>query len=299
MRLVFVHGIAQEGKSEGLLEKEWLSALNIGLTSAGLSAVRSAVVPFYGDKLADYLTPARLAHPLALDPDEFTRSYDPSNDDYEAFAVQFGAEMVSKYPTVAARGGLASILAEIDDEDLLHRGIQNLAPVISLARRLDRDFPSVSTHFIKQFLQSVFCYLTNKNALREINELVRDKLFFTPEPTVLVGHSLGSVVAYQVLHAYRPKFVERFITIGSPLAISAIKQRLAPPPSRPPSISEWINGFDRNDIVALNQLDQYNFPIDLGVSQIEIANDTENHHGISGYLKNEQLAKLIVSVSQQ
>jgi hypothetical protein len=294
MRLVFVHGIAQQGKSEDQLEKEWLSALNSGLTCAGLEAVKCAVVPFYGNKLADYLTPARLVSPLPVDPDDLTRSHSPSND-YEAFVLQFGAEIVSKDPAIAVRGGLAAVLAETNDEDLIHRGIQNFAAIISLARQLDRGSPTVSTHFIKQFLQSVFCYLANKNAAREINELVRDKLFSTREPTVLVGHSLGSVVAYQVLHAYKAEFVERFITVGSPLAISAIKRRLAPPPSRPPAISEWINGFDPNDIVALNRLDQSNFPIDLNVSQLEIANDTENHHGISGYLKNPQLAKLIVS----
>src|SRR5262245_13910244 len=52
MRLLLVHGINQQGKSEAALKKEWLSYIDAGLGRPNAFAGAAAAMPFYGDRLA-------------------------------------------------------------------------------------------------------------------------------------------------------------------------------------------------------------------------------------------------------
>ena len=74
--------------------------------------------------------------------------------------------------------------------------------------------------------------------------------------TVVIAHSLGSVVTYEALHAYPQLSVDHLITVGSPLAFPhAIYERLDPAPRprghRPPNVRRWTNIADVGDIVAV------------------------------------------------
>jgi pimeloyl-ACP methyl ester carboxylesterase len=76
------------------------------------------------------------------------------------------------------------------------------------------------------------------------------------QPTVLLAHSLGSVVAYETLCANPKLVVELFVTLGSPLAMrQVVFDRLSPMPAgrgaRPPGIRQWVNIADRGDPVAV------------------------------------------------
>jgi alpha-beta hydrolase superfamily lysophospholipase len=54
-----------------------------------------------------------------------------------------------------------------------------------------------------------------------------------PGPHMVVGHSLGSVIAYDLLTAVEetPR-VDALLTVGSPLGMSEVQERLAPPWTR-------------------------------------------------------------------
>jgi len=72
-------------------------------------------------------------------------------------------------------------------------------------------------------------------------------------PDVLVAHSLGSVVAYETLWAHQDHDVRLLVTLGSPLAIPAVLDRLRPggEAGRPPGVRRWVNVADPGDIVAV------------------------------------------------
>ena len=76
---------------------------------------------------------------------------------------------------------------------------------------------------------------------------------------VVIGHSLGSVVAYEYLCGYRPSSVELLVTLGSPLGIpNLVFDRLTPAPADglgawPGGVASWVNVADRDDIVALRK----------------------------------------------
>ena len=80
-----------------------------------------------------------------------------------------------------------------------------------------------------------------------------------PDTRVVVGHSLGAVIAYEVLCLYPELPVTTFVTMGCPLGIrNLIFDRLEPKPQNgvgecPGGIQFWHNIVDPNDIVALGE----------------------------------------------
>jgi pimeloyl-ACP methyl ester carboxylesterase len=79
---------------------------------------------------------------------------------------------------------------------------------------------------------------------------------------VVVGHSLGSVVAYEALCAHPEWPVRTLVTLGSPLGIpNLIFDRLVPRPAAgdsgelrgawPGAAQSWVNVADAGDVVAL------------------------------------------------
>ena len=73
---------------------------------------------------------------------------------------------------------------------------------------------------------------------------------------VVVGHSLGSVVAYEALSTAPDAKVSCLVTLGSPLGLpKLIFDRLRPPPAAgvgawPGAVRQWSNVCDRHDVVA-------------------------------------------------
>lgn len=74
---------------------------------------------------------------------------------------------------------------------------------------------------------------------------------------MVIGHSLGSVVAYELLCAPAAEWnVDTLITLGSPLGIpNLIFDRLDPAPrggtgAFPRGIKQWVNVASPDDIVA-------------------------------------------------
>jgi pimeloyl-ACP methyl ester carboxylesterase len=82
-----------------------------------------------------------------------------------------------------------------------------------------------------------------------------------PETRVVVAHSLGSVVAYEALCALSQRGghgVRALVTMGSPLGIGMIFDRLDPAPGLTgcwPGGEQlvWTNMVDHGDVVALEK----------------------------------------------
>src|SRR5947209_626728 len=57
MRLLLVHGRAQQDKSPAIIRDEWMTALRLGFSAAGVRepANLSIDVPFYGNQLEELL----------------------------------------------------------------------------------------------------------------------------------------------------------------------------------------------------------------------------------------------------
>jgi pimeloyl-ACP methyl ester carboxylesterase len=116
------------------------------------------------------------------------------------------------------------------------------------------------------------------------------------EPTIVIGHSLGSVVTYNILRTDpRALAIPLYLTVGSPLGIRAIREELRPL-RFPPHVRTWYNARDTRDTVALYPLDANNFPVSPAVENYSaVRNDTDNRHGIAGYLDDSTVAARILA----
>ena len=73
-----------------------------------------------------------------------------------------------------------------------------------------------------------------------------------PETKMVIGHSLGSVVAYEAVHKLAPD-IEMLVTAGSPLgADNVVYDRLDPSALIPRTVKRWVNVADPDDPVAFS-----------------------------------------------
>ncbi|MEU4545840.1 hypothetical protein [Nonomuraea dietziae] len=110
--------------------------------------------------------------------------------------------------------------------------------------------------FAALFCPEVAAYLTDEarreRCRQDVAEVLRRRA-----PRVVVAHSLGSVVAYETLHANPDIEVDLLITLGSPLGMrNVVFERLYPAPAdgrgeRPKGVKRWVNIADRHDIAAI------------------------------------------------
>jgi hypothetical protein len=283
MRLLLVHGRAQEGKSSRIVEEEWMTALRRGFAGLGIGEPPDLKIdaPFYGDKLAALLTSRDL--PPA---DDVATRGGAADDGYAEFLEEI-ATQVSADDKVTHR--------EIENElgpGPQTRGPENWQWVQAIIRVIDRRTPGVSSYSIGKLLRDVFVYVNDPPVRRAINKIVAAEL--TDEPTVVIAHSLGTVVAYEVLREHAGNSVTRLVTVGSPLGIRAIRRRLKTPLTMPAGVGDWYNAFDDRDVVALYPLNADNFGIAPPVKNYPfVRNHTDNRHGIDGYLDDTDVAAQI------
>ncbi|MBI5320103.1 hypothetical protein [Bradyrhizobium sp.] len=283
MRMLLIHGRSQGGKDPVALQNEWLGALDKGLKKTGLSLPRDVQVdfPHYGNQLDKFVEQFKLPADPAIVP-----KGSPAFDEYAAFRREVADEM-------RQRAGLtdAQVQAELPPGVPAEKGPQNWEWVQAIVRLLDRHLPDVSQGTIEVFLRDVFLYTKRDIVQGAIDEIVSAKL--TPDTTLVVGHSLGSVVGYNVLRA-APKNVKAYITVGSPLGIRAIRRALGAISNPLQKRDCWYNAYDHRDIVALNPLDTANFDVAPAiVNNGAVSNHTDNRHGIIGYLDDMEVARTI------
>lgn len=284
MNLLMIHGRAQEHKNPVLLQQEWEDTMRKGVRAAHLPELENVQIafPFYGDEL-DRLN-RELQAPL---PDALARGEGGAVD---AGELQFKAEM---YAELAK--GYRIPDREIDAHyqgDVHEEGALNWNWVHAILKALDRT--PLGDTAIDEFTHDVYVYLTCAAINRAVNQIVAGKL--GEGKWVVVAHSLGTVVGYNVLRALKAQQninVTRYVTVGSPLGVQAIRRRLGSL-EMPACVKSWYNAFDSRDVVALYPLDAKNFPIEPAVTNNgTVHNHTDNCHGIAGYLDDANVAKQI------
>jgi alpha-beta hydrolase superfamily lysophospholipase len=129
---------------------------------------------------------------------------------------------------------------------------------------------------LNQVTRYLFDELTRALAQQRVLDLVED------DTRVIVGHSLGSVVAYECAHRLSQP-LPLLVTLGSPLGLRTIvTDHLRPPPSFPPRVVRWMNVADREDFVAaepdLRPLFTHNLPEAWCFDGVTVDNGSEPHN---------------------
>lgn len=286
-KLLFIHGRGQQNLNPDTLKSEWLDALKLGAQSAGLALPPEVEVafPYYGDLLEKFTR----QYKIPLTPDIQLRG-DPVDYEFLTFQAQVAEEI---------KKGAGITDAQVEAEygaNPQPRGPLNWEWVQSILRAIDKHGGGLNQAILEAFTRDVYLYTTRSGVRDAINRVITAVL--TDEPTVVVAHSLGTVVAYNILRTDRRTLnIPLFVTVGSPLGLRAIRDQLTPTPLRfpTPPVAKWYNAFDHRDVVALYPLDSTNFPVNPSIeNNSTIKNRTDNRHGIVGYLDDPNVAKLVI-----
>jgi subtilisin family serine protease len=149
--------------------------------------------------------------------------------------------------------GLAHAIA-MDAAHMPARGRQGPATkILPLPGGLRR---AVAAAFLKQFLKDVAAYFFQARARAGIQERLRAEIRRTRDNFVLVSHSLGTVVAFDILSERKSRpDCSLFVTMGSPLGIQEVQDVLEDFGGEliiPPNVLAWHNFADRLDPVAID-----------------------------------------------
>lgn len=230
-RVIGVHGIAQQYRGTEVLKASWLPAMRSGLELAGGPALPDGGLKcvFYGDL------------------------FRPPGDSKDDTYPPYDAEHVEDWEWELLEEWRACL--EPDEEADKARTpfvVQQALAVLSGSR----FFGSLATAALIGQLKQVRAYLHDPDVKREVRARLEE--FVDEDTRVIVGHSLGSIIAYEVLCAHPEWNVKAFVTLGSPLGIrNLVFAHLDPAPERGegrwPDVEQWTNIADKGDIVALEK----------------------------------------------
>ncbi|PRZ04151.1 hypothetical protein BCE75_11172 [Isoptericola sp. CG 20/1183] len=301
-RLVLLHGRDTGGRDPEALEAVWLETLHRGLATAGSSlrvADGDATFVYYGDTLAG-LVDGPTGPPVT------THGLGRQEDGELRFVLDVAREVLA---AAGAPPEAGAAVGPDDGADVRAEGAVTDALAEALARVLaaiDRFVPGLSGAAVLLFARDVHRYLVDPRVRAAIDDGVADALV-GDEPAVVVAHSFGSVVAYEVLRsaAAAGAQVPLLLTLGSPLAIRAVRDalRTAGPLTWPEPVDRWVAVRDPADLLALHDLDAVRFPL-AGAREVEILlvdNAAPGHHAAAavvdgravGYLATAAVGGLI------
>lgn len=270
-KVVFLHGVGG-----GDPEMDWLSALNAGLFRCGLGSVdrRDVIAPRYNDLLLDHGSRGSVP-PLTYKPKDEA----PSRRQYELRQARI-QRLLQKDPTVKTYG-----FGKFPDPVAQAGG----AAVAKVA-------PGQ--------LKAVRNYVTSESTRGTVLRKILGDLEGVSGDIVLIGHSLGSVIAIDLLdHLPEAIHVRRFITIGSPAYSEALHKDAARLLKKFPyaRVDDWSNFLSPWDPVTMGRGLTSLFPAaqdfvvqldDLGAADVVAI----GAHDSVRYLRHEAIAGLIGEV---
>lgn len=253
-KVVLVHGIGQKQKTPDALERDWIPQLAGGLRLAGH--------PELADRMWRSASPGDLDVRMAFYADYFLREDQQGDADtpltaqaqdvVDALLTEWTEHAATRNTDPRDRRNGERALADLHDRPDRQGMRAALRPIITTLTRI-RPLATLGTTVagtvLRTALRQVSLYLTDDTLREQVQARVAEHL--DADTVALIGHSLGSVVAYEAAHRHaRPLPV--LITLGSPLGIrNIVYERTRPqPPAAPPRVRRWINVADRDDLVA-------------------------------------------------
>jgi len=240
--IVGIHGIAQQYRGPYQLVDTWFAGIRDGLFAAGHYDTARSLLPedvqvaFFGDL---FRPPGTMA---VTDP-PFTPSAIRSGLERDLLTAFYAAAVASDPALAEPAGAMGAGLVSV--QFMLAR----------LAR--SKTFARVAQRAFIRDLKQVTAFLGDPAVKKAV--LARVRMQVDPDTRVVIGHSLGSVVAYEYLCQEQPGSVELLVTAGSPLGIpNVVFDRLTPAPVAgagrwPGRLASWVNVADQDDIVALRK----------------------------------------------
>lgn len=274
--IIGVHGIAQQVRGRTQLLQEWGPALHDGIEIATRRQPGGVEfdLAFYGHLFRN--------HP---DADAGTGKGPGGAAEVEGFSDDESADLVEAF-------GEAVTPEEIEAaQNESTKGVPSIpGPLGAALRAIDAKFgPAAGLLYVGE-LRQVRRYLLDEALKAEVDAIVAAAM---SGASILVGHSLGSVVAYEYVRQHPDHQLDLFVTVGSPLSLRMVRSRMpgqGHTGSMPPRVSRWVNVRDPGDPVAIGgDLSRW-WP---GVKDRHVHNGRRDSHGIGPYLSASETGSAI------
>lgn len=282
--IIGIHGLDNKPEKD-ILAQWWKKAMEEGLRRIGSNAVLPAFELVYWADIA-YPRPLDMEDPYFLD-DVYTRAPD-----------------VVHYP------GLQLVATS-----LLSKGLQRAWNWVRGSKFSDQTLGWIDP-LVRRYFQEVDIYLFNSDP--EKRNRIRNRLMalidrYRKDEILIIGHSMGSVIAYDVLLSEDQKYqIPTLVTLGSPLGFPYIAEKIATAhhitvkvpvhlPTPESITKQWFNFYDNTDIISLrHRLSEIYLPNSHGVAPIDrqVVNDylnrgQRNPHNVFGYLRAKEFSQLL------
>jgi hypothetical protein len=270
--VVGVHGIGQQNSDAERQRTVWYDSLRLGANAAQLpqDAVPELAVPFYGSLFregSEYLG----AHATA-----------PGREDEEAFIAAAFEE--------ATIGWSDEELTELVEAKTA-LGPPALVPpwLLRGPAVIDSRWGTGAARLFERFLRQVHAYLFRESAAKAIRELVLAEI--DEDTRVLVGHSLGSVVVYDLVRRGLARQVTTLVTLGSPLPWGTVRRALrkASPDVAALESINWCNVFDPSDVITAGR------GLAPDAVDLRVDNGRADPHALRNYLGRKETAQVIIA----
>lgn len=296
--IIGIHGLANKPSTE-ILTKWWKESIVEGLeVNCG---VRNPEIKFTMVHWADLLY-----------------KYPQHQDKHFTFDSLYNKEPYKRAPKSALRPYEENWL------DRVRAKTQSVAGRTVDAVREYVGMDALADFFLQRILKDLHFYYDSKRKITDrrgrrrqakivFQKELQDVLVANRDTTImLIAHSMGSIIAYDVLRnlgrTHKGVRISHFVTIGSPLGLPTVKARIHQERRyagkmrvRTPSVvmNSWVNFADRKDPVAVDThlRDDYG-PNSRGVQVVDdlILNDYKiggknNHHKSYGYLRTPEVSE--------
>lgn len=188
--------------------------------------------------------------------------------------------------------------------------IENQLEKVFLNDDLSLNYKGINDIIMHRYFKELEMYYSDTGKQRMLKQNTRRRLFnvlekYKFDDILLIGHSMGSIIAYDVLQfELKRRSIHTFVSMGSPIGLPFIRSKIADEMREhyenftiktPYCISNaWLNFADLEDKIALNfDLSNDFAPNSKGIfpTDFEIVNDYENRgvknpHKSFGYLRN-------------
>ena len=248
MMIVGLHGIGQTYRGPASLKQIWLTALRDGLHAADWSQAAEVDLDVISYGPLFRRGEVRGAGVPRIAPSDL--------DEWECDMLVEWWREASRLSATSGGAGPAEapviqgpeFVGRVRTPQIVQRALRQLAK--------SKFFTALGSERVLLFgLRQVRLFLHHQETKRAILKMVHEAI--SADTRIIIGHSLGSIVAYEAL-CESPRNVHTLVTVGSPLGIRALVfDALTPRPQGNrgvwPGVRRWVNLADTGDIVALEK----------------------------------------------